>query len=488
MSHRTSEGLGLGFPIAQARDLGHGISNTPPPGDGVDLGDLQVGDPIVIYPNGDALIFLGNDEFGKPKTKIVSNFTGQTSGGGGGFPPQTLAAQQAADIAAMERLEAQLQADKDEADANRDFVRSERIAQDLADVKAAKLAAENALKLTLISEGGALTRTLADIQSRARDLKAELFGKNPFRGAIRQAGGVPRFTDPFQAFMAENQSVIDRQAPTINPNETSTQIQADINRFDLGTPSSGNIIGLAHGGEVGVGETVRVGELGTELVQNMGGGRVKVIPENELGGSRVVGSAPHGGEFEFDADAEFNFDRESIEQVLGPVFAHLGFSEAPTSKRTSLENVRRLGIQPRLVRRPDGAIFFIDQDGFRHHIRNLQEFREFGFSMGDVVNVNEGDIGGAFPAGGPLTSAPPLIEKFRPFAPQAVPLRVPKELGGFRLPAPRTFANLFRGFTGANRRIILGALGVSELQAEEALDEIRAFTPHGTAGARVAFA
>ncbi len=489
MGHRTAEGLGLGFPIAQAKDLGHGIvagdpDKPPPDVNTEDLPtDIRIGDPIVIFPNGDAQIFLGYDEFGRPVTKTITNFTGDPSGsGGGGFPPQTLAAQQAADIAAMERLQASLDADIAEAQRNRDFEKAQAITDRKAVVDAAKLAAENALKLTLISEGGALKREFGAIQSRARDLRAELFGKNPFRGAIREAGGVPRGTDPFQAFEAENQAVIDRTAPAISPNMTSAQLQAAINSFDLGAPTGQNIIGLAHGGDVEVGQTVRVGELGTELVKNMGGGRVKVIPENELGGQRVVANAQEGGEFQF--------DKESIAQVLGPVFGHLGFDEAPvlgTRTPQSLEDVNRLGIRPRLIKFADSnTVYFVDQQGVRHSVLSLQNFRDFGFDFKDVVALNPEDRA-SFPEGPGLTSAPPLIEEFRSFAPQAVPLRLPKELGGFAIPAPRTFANLFRRFGSANRKIILDALGLSELQAEQAEEELRAFTPSGTAG-RVAFA
>ena len=403
----------------------------------------------------------------------------------GGSSSQQLASQQAGDIAAMERLSVQLQAEADEAAANRDFAKAQAALDRKADIDAAKLAAENALKLTLISEGGALERELANIQSRALDVRAEMIGKNPFRGAVRQAGGVPRGVDPFQAFMAENQSVIDREAPTLDATMTPAELQAALDEFNVSTPSPGNIIGLAHGGDVGVGETVRVGELGTELVKNMGQGRVKVIPENELGSQRVVASAQEGG--------EFDFDKSTIQQVLGPVFAHLGFNKVPRlpskgKKFTSLEKVNRLGIRPRLIRNPsNGAIFFVDTQGRRRLIRNMQEFRDFGFKFRDVVNLRPGDFQ-SFERGNVLTSAPPLFEQHRAFAPQAVPLRLPKELGGFALPAPRTFANLFRNFGGANRRIILDALGLSELQAEEALEEIQAFTPRGTAGARVAFA
>ena len=461
------------------------VDQNPENPQGQGSGEFLIGDPIVIYPNGDALVVDGFELDGTPKTRLVTNFTGDPATASGSSSQQ-LAAQQAADIAAMERLSAQLQADADRATAQRDFDKAQAALDRKADIDAAKVAAENALKLTLISEGGALTRELANIQSRARDVKAELFGKNAFRGAIRQAGGVPRFTDPFQAFMAENQAVIDREAPTFNVNQTSSQIAGALNRFDLGTPSPQNIIGLAHGGDVGVGETVRVGELGTELVRNMGGGRVKVIPENELGGgNRVVASAATGG--------EFDFDKESIQQVLGPVFGHLGFSEAPTlpgggKTGTSLEDVNRLGIRPRLIRNPStGGIFFVDQQGLARHIRSPRDFADFGFRSSDVVNLLPGDFED-FPRGSPLTSAPPLIEEFRSFAPQAVPLRLPKELGGLALPAPRTVANLFRRFGGANRRIILDALGLSELQGEEALDEIQAFTPRGTGGGRVAFA
>ncbi len=49
------------------------------------------------------------------------------------------------------------------------------------------------------------------------------------------------------------------------------------------------------------------------------------------------------------------------------------------------------------------------------------------------------------------------------------------------------FANLFRRFGPANREIMLDALGLSEMQREQALEEFIAFTPRGTAGA-VSFA
>ena len=393
-----------------------------------------------------------------------------------GTSSQQLASQQAADIAAMERLEAQLDAEIAEAQRNRDFEAAQSAIDRKADIAAAKLVAENALTQTLIAEGGALKREFLGVQSRARDVRAQMFGKNPFRGAIRGAGGVPRYVDPFQAFMAENQAVIDREAPTFGPSMTNEQLQAAISGVDLGTPSPQNLIGLGGGGVVRPGQAVRVGELGEpEIVVNRGDGVVQVIPERGLGALPVVASAQEGGEFQF--------DKSTIEQVLGPVFNYLGFSQAPTlgkSTPTSLADVNRLGVRPRLIKGSGNTVFFVDPQGVRHSIGSLQNFRDFGFSFNDVVRLNDEDLL-QFQEGPTLTSAPPLFEEYRPFAPQAVPLRLPKELGGFALPSPRTFANLFRRFGGANRRIILDALGVSELQAEEALEEIRAFTPRGTA-------
>ncbi len=160
-------------------------------------------------------------------------------GGGGGYAPQafssTQESQTQAEEAALERQEAgdiaagirqaesdaasagrladQLEAEADEALKNRDFQKAERLASEAAAARAAELAAKNQLKLARLSEAGALARTFEDIKARARDVIAGMMGKNPFRGAVRARGGIPRGVDPYEKFEAELGGVANMPTP-----------------------------------------------------------------------------------------------------------------------------------------------------------------------------------------------------------------------------------------------------------------------------------
>ena len=429
-------------------------------------------------------------------------------GGDGGYAPQpygstqagqtqseraALERQAAGDLAAAERLEADLQAQEDEALRNRDFARAERIAGELAAATAAKLAAQNQLKLARLGEAGALARTFEDIKSRARDVIAGMMGENPFRGAVRAAGGVPRGVDPYEAFESELKGVANMPTPQFSSESDLGQLESAITAMQKTQMPTAQwpMGGRAGGGTVAPGEAVRVGELGEEIVVNEGGGRVKVIP--------IAENAAYGG--------TYNFDEESIGQVLGPMYSHLGFGGTPSLRYRGrgglmmrrgepggmLANLQRLGIQPRLIRStserqlgtdPNQGIFWIDPQGIRHQMTQQQALK-YGFDLEDITYMKPGEIG-RFELGEAQTRAPSLVEPYEPYAPQAVPLRLPAELGGYALPDPRTIANLFRTFDPANREILIDALGLSEMGRGQIQSLFRAFTPAGTAG-RVGF-
>jgi hypothetical protein len=159
------------------------------------------------------------------------------------------------------------------------------------------------------------------------------------------------------------------------------------------------------------------------------------------------------------------------------------------SASMSADDWRRLGIKPRLVRDvATGKVYHVDPQGVPRLIPSNELFREWGFDMADVVNMTAADMQGMYGAAGSAwAEAPPILEGTSSAYPQqAVPLRLPSELGGYALPDPRTIANLYRTFDPANRKMLLDALDLSEMSGAQAGSLIEAFTPSGTAG-RVGF-
>lgn len=401
------------------------------------------------------------------------------------------ALQAQADVADMEQLVASLTAQENEANRNRDFQTAERIAGQKFTAEQNLLAAQNQLKLARLGEAGALARTFEDIKARARDVIAGMMGKNPFRGAVRARGGVPRGVDPYEAFEAELGGVANMPTPQFSSESNLGQLESAIAAMQkTQMPTASWPVGMAGGGKVRPGEVVKVGELGEEYVYNRGGGEVEVIPNRR--GARIAGRAQAGG--------TYDFDKESIAQVLGPAYGHLGLSEAPALYEGPVagmygagwpgaETLSKFGTKPRLVRDPaSGRVYWVDPEGTRRHIPDPQSFNEWGFDWKDILNLLEPDMARMYGApGAQLKSAPSLIEPYQGGYPaQPMPLRLPDELGGYMLPDPRTIANLFRTFDPANREILLDAFELSEMGREQVASSIQAFTPTGTAG-RVRF-
>jgi hypothetical protein len=308
--------------------------------------------------------------------------------------------------------------------------------------------------------------------------------------------------------------------------------------------------GMAGGGKVYPGEVVKVGELGAEYIHNRGDNIVEVIPNPrgriagraQAGGTYSFEKSPYSGYtapgYEWLRGANrikpgsettfppppvgYPFPGKpsvypsltdllddypsspdvSIPQVLGPVYNYLGFKDAPQfrapgnpmarmkpSASMSADDWRRLGIKPRLVRDvATGKVYHVDPQGVPRLIPSNELFREWGFDMADVVNMTAADMQGMYGAAGSAwAEAPPILEGTSSAYPQqAVPLRLPSELGGYALPDPRTIANLYRTFDPANRKMLLDALDLSEMSGAQAGSLIEAFTPSGTAG-RVGF-
>lgn len=414
------------------------------------------------------------------------------------------ARQAAADAEAWRRQQALLEAQAAEAEANRDFETAERLADEAFRAGENAKALENQMKQTLIGEAGALQRTQLQLKGQARDLIAELYGKDDLRAALRQGGQVARGTTPHMAFMSQLGQTRDAPIQQVDTDMTIEELEAAIGTLQgnqaLPTPNPMGIAGRAGGGPVAKGQAVRVGELGEEIVINEGGGRMRVIP--------IVANAAEGGEFDFDSQA--------IGQMMDRIYSHLGIPSNFTLRDTgrgmlpevggvsawaagqpgALELADRLGTNPRLIRSsserqlgqdPNQGMFWVDQDGVAHQM-TPQQAEAWGFNTEDFMFAHPSEIGSNFQIGNALQAAPPTQERDKGRFPlQPGPLRLPEELGSFAVMTPRTIANLYRNFTPTQRDILLNVLEISGFGNEEdMLNEIQAFTPTGTAGA-VAF-
>lgn len=451
----------------------------------------------------------------------------------------TRAGQDAVIAASWREQEASLKAQAAEAARNRDWETAERLESEAFQAGQNALALENQMKQTLIGEAGALQRTQLQLKGQARDLIAELYGRDYLRAAVRQGGQVARGTTPHMAFMEGLGATVDAPIQQVSSGMTVPQLEGAITTLQgnqvLPSPSPMALPGRAGGGPVAPGQAVRVHE--GEVVANKGAGRVEVIP---AGGWPIVANAAEGGDFDFDAQA--------IGQMMDRVYSHLGIPSGYTMRymephrggartvgsptaaaaRRAISDARSpwlyggqipeiagqpawglggqpgalalaetMGWNPRLIRSsserqlgqdPNQGMFWVDQDGVAHQM-TPQQANAWGFNAEDFMYAHPSEIGSRYEIGNALAAAPPTQEREKGMFPlQPGPMRLPEELGSFAVMTPRTIANLYRNFTPTQRDILLSALEISGFGTEEdVLNEIAAFTPSGTAPQAVGF-
>jgi hypothetical protein len=389
-----------------------------------------------------------------------------------------------------------------------------------------RIRAENEMKRQRIGEAGALARTAAEVQQRARQWLAETVGVDPIRGAVGEAGGVLRGgPTPSEAFRGDLFRTASAPIPTVSETASIPEIEQTIQALQgqqqlpvapaLGFARGGTIETnrgedgvfrpIAPGVSAAMGTTKRAvltgernfdGDEEVVVLDTANPGRTEVIP--------LVSAAQTGG----------TYDVNTLKQALAPVYGSLGgFRDVPGTVRNDprgyyqiwggasglggLETARRLGYQPRLVADTrSGLGYWVDPSGAVRsipYVPGRDIFKESGFRPQDVLFLDPNEIVQLGPQGAPLTEPPSLIEgPARPFSPRAMPLITPPEAGGLVLPDLPQLAGIWRFLGPQTQQDLASAYGVAGLGAglsgnpiANALAQIersvRAFTPHGTA-------
>ncbi|TEU00389.1 MAG: hypothetical protein E3J29_01925 [Dehalococcoidia bacterium] len=231
----------------------------------------------------------------------------------------------------------------------------------------------------------------------------------------------------------------------------------------------------------------------------------KVIPlsdEEETGLLPLVQGAAGG--------ASLPYDPSTTAQAMAPVWEHLGFEgtpsyrwNAPTAsaplgrgltprgfKGGDLPGMRRMGIEPRLVRDAStGRMYYVNPSGVLQPF-GPTEMDKYGFQMSQMVNLSPETIRGMGPVGRAIQfEPPPQIEpgvSQRRFPALSAPLIMPLSLegaGGYAMPAMRTIASLWPTLSPAVQDVITSAFGVAGITPATMEAERRFFTPSGRATA-----
>ncbi|MCH8850035.1 MAG: hypothetical protein IIC89_04340 [Chloroflexi bacterium] len=307
-------------------------------------------------------------------------------------------------------------------------------------------------KINRLNALDTLTSTLVQLQSANRISAIQAIGQDPLGGAIQARGGTQVGRSVFERIRREMRDFSQAALPhvdgaTASIEEINAAIEDALGLLDNDPGQlqggAGAVIGAAHGatirtdgqrgrralkntdtGETGQG--VVVGELGPELITDIGAGKFKVTPLSNGGGGPTGGTialsgrgagqaiagnmrprllrAGHGGEFE----AAHLFEEGNVQgestltvQSIAPLFKALGFDQVPLSTRASeafggvqqrpllgsgfggvsgitqgdpSDIFTRLGTRPRLIFEPDLQLFLhIGPDGVVRSLGNAEE-------------------------------------------------------------------------------------------------------------------
>ena len=488
MSHRTSEGLQAGFPIAKARELGHSIPSQPLGGQQTLPSGIE-GTPIVV--NGQIIGWnIGGEFFTQEEVDALiatGKFPEEPTTGGGAAPSfaSTQAAQAQAEAAAKAAAAqaAKVAAERDRLD--REFREEQN-----------RLAEEAALKRGRLSTLLDLIQSFAASQSQARDTLANL-QPDPFRFAAVSGGIAPFGVTPQEGFQQQLTDFASAPVPTADPNASLPSIESAIQGLTgASVPLSPQVFGgagLAGGGTVPAPFDVMsarlVGEGGPEVMIT-GPQGVTILPLGK--------GAQEGGFFPF---SPIEFDKETLLPALGTsgIFGSLGFDQIPTAFQGPNAGIRRqqdgivpfgsgltrLGIQPSLVRfGDDPSVFFRNAQGELQHIPSRAAFEGAGFDFGNVVSLDPSRRG-QFNFGSPVAEnfkVPIPTGQASAFTPFTVPIIEPTT--GTLLPAPFTIAsqlNKLRLTDPFTFNMLLSAYESAGVPAVDVLATVQQALPFGQA-------
>ncbi len=366
------------------------------------------------------------------------------------------------------------------------------------------------LKRDRLQQAASLTRDIIGLQAQAKELVAETFGRDPFRGAIQAQGRLPRGRSPFAAFQGQLRETATQQIPQAVSGESPEQLTARIAALEAQAfeqlPRAP--LGLAHGGVISPapGEGVLVGEAGRpEVIRPMPDGGFEVIP--------LAASAQGGAQVESPFGALTNVQ---IADALGPAFAAVGLTAAPVGGRHAFgqfagpfagtgrglptpqpslgaETFEALGTLPSLIQMEGRNEFFFrdPKTGAISKIGGLADVNAIGFSPQDAVVLAPGEIGELGRFSGERFTGGDFVQPGRPFAARTSPIFLPlgtdeaglpdPSSGGLFLPDPRMLAGVWNQWDPGTQELVASAYEFAGVSREKLARDIDFFGRSGSA-------
>jgi hypothetical protein len=374
-------------------------------------------------------------------------------------------------------------------------------------------------------------------QSEARTMKASLQGVDPFRQAAVLGGGVTRGTTPAMQFNQELQGIIDMDIPQMSLSDSIPEMEATLESmkpFQMPTQSPF----MGEGGTVkGPFSTKKqsyiVGERGPE-VMTVSKDKVEITPfgggyaaggsvargklkDWKKGSPGAIGPWPPGKKGELPRGLPVSEEEKqrrqnllAMKQALAPLYAGMGLSRVPSTSRggglnlpsaqamgpfsNKLDMLSAFGVTPQLVKGPDGSIYYVE-NGVLRRFRDMSQFKELGFQMGDVMKLG-GAAMGEFEMGQGITGKMPIVPPETTFGQGALGSPLIEPTSGIMLPALHKIAGTWLELSPTERlnarsayESALMGTGMSQSAANEAIDSIIAgATPSaGAFGRRIGY-
>lgn len=516
----------IGGPSGQTTGLPVPGVGTPPQ----TLPEGIEGVPIIV--NGQIIGWnIGGEFFTQEEVDALiatGRFPEEPSGAGAAYHPPAwrpgeleLEQQQLqADIAATEQRLEEIRMQEEAADARQ--LRALEAEREMLEMRL-----DNSRRELLYGEIGATKRTLIQEKGQARQLAAQLQGKDPFRQAAVLSGGVMRGTSPAQAFGTELQSFINQPLPQASMDMTTQEMEGILTAMQgIQAPAApgfgmakGGIIEMERGGDgafsmrpthresylVGDAAGIIPGVTETLTVEKgpFGIKSVEVTP--------LVGAGADGFRLNPPSQPEFL----SMQQALAPLYADMELPFVPRAmgRHKSInfpflwgksgdygpfsnraEFLSGMGVDPQLVmaaqpfgRFAKGTIFY-REGGELRPIPSMEHFKGMGFDLGDVVQLGGLALSKMGTPGRALTQFPVVPPgSLSGFGAVGTPIIEPTT--GIILPAPHKIAGIWNQLTDAQKTNILSAYAMAGIQPDILEGIVGRATPQAGAfgGRRIGF-
>ncbi len=406
-----------------------------------------------------------------------------------------------------------------------DFVREMTERREGFEAEQSQLSRENQLRLSLISNIGALRRAQLELKAEANRELAATLGTDPFRSAVAQRGGIQVGRTPAQAFRTDLQRTATERIPQVDVlsaplSELSQEITG--RQEAIGRAPQRPVIGLQGGGRIKLGAgggftvqrdggglqqagSVLVGEQGPELLERAGGSELTARPAGGGFGEEgrtladIFADAREGRLLgPVDVPAPTDFDPLTMERAIGRIFERVGLPPVRTQAGNTLfqqeglpssrvfgdvdrplgDVFSQLGVRPTLFRDPEtGQVFGRDEQGIIHSltgtgglasILQLNKLAGGAVEPGQIVELAPGQLAELGPMGESFMGKPEGTELIRGFDEGLFPApRAPiiEPVTGLALPTPEAGISLLRPgrLSDAERQLIFGQGGAFEL-------------------------